>query len=69
MSDDDKWAPAANYKGAQPTKVTSILHDAVVGTEITLWFEAETGPIGVRVWLDTAVDLCKRLVDLIANVE
>jgi hypothetical protein len=57
------------YGGVQPTNVGSVLHDAVVGTEITLWLAATTGPIGVRMDWATAEDLRKRLDDLIAHVE
>jgi hypothetical protein len=36
------------YRGVQPTNVGSVLRDAVVGTEVTLWFQAAAGLIGVR---------------------
>jgi hypothetical protein len=31
------------YGGKPPTNVFSVLHDAVVGTEIVVWFDGETG--------------------------
>ena len=44
------------YGGMQPTNVGSVLHDAVVGTEVTLWFQAAAGLIGVRMGWATAED-------------
>ena len=55
--------------GVQPTNVGSVLHDAVVGTEVTLWFQAAAGLIGVRHGLGDGRRPAKRLDDLIANVE
>jgi hypothetical protein len=57
------------YGGKPPTNVFSVLHDAVVGTEIVVWFDGETGPIGVHMGPETAADLGKRLFDLMYHIE
>jgi hypothetical protein len=64
----DKFHPHT-YGGQEPTDVGTVIHDAVVGTQITVWFKTETGPIGIRMWDDAAKNLRNHLIDLIDNIE
>jgi hypothetical protein len=75
MSDTPKTGPrmnlepSANYQGQAPTNANAILHDAVVGTEIVVWFDTVNGPIGIGMCDDIAKELRNRLIDLIDNIE
>jgi hypothetical protein len=57
------------YAGKPPTHVHRVLHDAVVGTEIVLWFATEGEPIGIHLNPFEAADIGKRLFDLISLIE
>jgi hypothetical protein len=59
----------AAYQGNEPTDVGSVVHDHVVGTQITVWLDGPDGPIGLRMWDDVAKDLRNRLIDLIDHIE
>ena len=60
---------AATFQGQQPINADAVVHDAVVGDEITVWFATAAGPIGLRMGGDEARDLRARLDDLIDNLQ